>query len=622
MPQDFSGQNLRGRDFKGQNLTGANFSGADIRGANFTNAILKGANFSYAQAGLQRHWVIDAALVISSLVLSALSGSINTAVVVNLLIFIILVKVASRYNWVITLTAYLVLFISGFIALILTIAISLIIIGFISISNVIAGIVPIIFGFLGLLHLSLIGSKSGIISTSILKVQAGIIPLLLALAEESLKTVIINTGGTSFRNADLTDANFTFSTLKYTNFIGANLTHTCWFQVKKIDYSRFGKTYLVKAKIRKLLITKKGKNLNFDLEDLRGINLQGSYLQDASFIGTDLSAANLQDADLSRAKLVQTQLDGTDFTGACLTGAFIEDWNITKSTNFQGVRCEYVYMRLPTKENPDPYRKPDNINEIFQDGDFGDFIKPIFDTLDLYHNQNVDPRAVAISFKRLAENHPDEEIRIAAVEVKGEDKLLLRAKTSPTADKSELSQEYFATYNNLLKELSESKIRIEEQDNRIRSLENMITTALERPSFYAQTYYNQGDTMSQSPKKASQNTFNAPVSGFVDADTVTAQQIGGDIHNYAPEQRQNLAEAAKEIQQLLEQLAQSYPTTTNAEKMMVVAKAVETIEQNPTLKARVIGALKAGGVEAFKELVDNPLVNIFVAALDGWQQPD
>ncbi|MBD2448958.1 hypothetical protein H6G76_17715 [Nostoc sp. FACHB-152] len=31
----------------------------------------------------------------------------------------------------------------------------------------------------------------------------------------------------------------------------------------------------------------------------------------------------------------------------------------------------------------------------------------------------------------------------------------------------------------------------------------------------------------------------------------------------------------------------------------VVAKAVDEIESNPTLKARVIGALKAGGTEAF-----------------------
>jgi uncharacterized protein YjbI with pentapeptide repeats len=34
MPQDFSGQNLRGRSFKGQNLEGADFSCADAA-ANF-----------------------------------------------------------------------------------------------------------------------------------------------------------------------------------------------------------------------------------------------------------------------------------------------------------------------------------------------------------------------------------------------------------------------------------------------------------------------------------------------------------------------------------------------------------------------------------------------------------
>ena len=49
-----------------------------------------------------------------------------------------------------------------------------------------------------------------------------------------------------------------------------------------------------------------------------------------------------------------------------------------------------------------------------------DFIKPIVDTLDLYHHQGVDPRAIAISFKELAEKHPEAELRIVGMEVKGE----------------------------------------------------------------------------------------------------------------------------------------------------------------------------------------------------------
>jgi len=218
-----------------------------------------------------------------------------------------------------------------------------------------------------------------------------------------------------------------------------------------------------------------------------------------------LSQANLQDADLTRAKLVQTQLNGTDFTGANLTGAFIEDWNITTDTKFDGVRCEYIYMRLPTKDNPDPHRKPDNRQEVFADGEFGDFIKPIFDTLDLYHNQCVDPRAIAISFKQLAENHPDAELEIVAMEKRSQDRFLLRAKTAIAADKSQLSAEYFANYNQL-KNLPDREIKLllAEKENQIRRLENMLMTALERSSFYAQTYQNQGDTiMSEGSKRES-----------------------------------------------------------------------------------------------------------------------
>lgn len=36
MPQNFSGQNLKGFSFKGEDLTGANFNHADIRDADFT----------------------------------------------------------------------------------------------------------------------------------------------------------------------------------------------------------------------------------------------------------------------------------------------------------------------------------------------------------------------------------------------------------------------------------------------------------------------------------------------------------------------------------------------------------------------------------------------------------
>ncbi len=92
-------------------------------------------------------------------------------------------------------------------------------------------------------------------------------------------------------------------------------------------------------------------------------------------------------------------------------------------------------------------------------------------------------------------------------------------------------------------------------------------------------------------------------------------------HNYAPE-KQDLATAAKEIQQLLAQLSETYPTTTLVEQAVVAEKAIEQIEDNPTLKQRVIKALKAGTIEALMEIIDNPVVNVMRAALEAWQESE
>jgi hypothetical protein len=187
-------------------------------------------------------------------------------------------------------------------------------------------------------------------------------------------------------------------------------------------------------------------------------------------------------------------------------------------------------MRQPTRDNPDPYRKPDNRKEVFKDGEFGDFIQPIFDTLDLYHSQGVDPRAIAISFKQLAENHPDAELRIVGMEVKGENKLLLRVKTAPDVNNSELSAEYFENFNHI-QSLPERDIKLllAEKDSRIQSLENFINTALHTPKFYAQNYSNEGDTMSE---RFNNNNQGANISNFSNqVQDNASQQANQHINN-------------------------------------------------------------------------------------------
>ncbi|MCX5963724.1 MAG: pentapeptide repeat-containing protein [Cyanobacteria bacterium] len=217
----------------------------------------------------------------------------------------------------------------------------------------------------------------------------------------TLVATLSSLGGTRFRGANLTDANFTQARLKSVDLRTATLTRTCWFQAHKLGQARIKGTYLENPSVRQLVVTKQGQNSSFDHLDLRSLDLKDANLQDSSFIRADLSDTNLQNANLAGAKLVKAHLYQADLTAACLTGAYIQDWGISTDTTLEAVQCDYIYMHLPTKEDPDPCRKPDNRREVFKEGDFSDFIAPIIKTLDLYRSQNVDPRRMASTFKTL-----------------------------------------------------------------------------------------------------------------------------------------------------------------------------------------------------------------------------
>jgi len=94
-------------------------------------------------------------------------------------------------------------------------------------------------------------------------------------------------------------------------------------------------------------------------------------------------------------------------------------------------------------------------------------------------------------------------------------------------------------------------------------------------------------------------------------------KVGGIINE---SQQKSLAEVAKEIQELLDQLSQTYPTTKTTEKMEVVGKVIDIIEENPSLKSKIIKVLKAVSKESFKEAVNHPLANIFIAGVEAWTE--
>ena len=97
----------------------------------------------------------------------------------------------------------------------------------------------------------------------------------------------------------------------------------------------------------------------------------------------------------------------------------------------------------------------------------------------------------------------------------------------------------------------------------------------------------------------------------------SGSQVVGTQHNYSSPEKQTLAEAAAEIQKLLKQLESNNPAATDAEKTAFVTASIP-----PNNRQRFVGALQAGGKEALKELLDNPYVNVGVAIVEGWQNPN
>lgn len=418
--------------------------------------------------------------------------------------------------------------------------------------------------------------------------------------------------GTSFRNADLTDANFTEATLKNTDFINANLTRTCFHKTKKLDLIRPGLTYLKNIQLRQLLVTGFGQNKNFDRQNLRGVNFQEAELSSASFIDTDLSQANLHSANLFEAKLVRTNLDLANLSNTHLTGAYIEDWGITRKTRLASVECKYVYLKLPIEGERDPNRMPPSEQGDFGENDFNIFITSVLDTLDLYHKQDINAHIAITVLKGLTTDYPVQ-FELVGLEKRGNNQFLIRLKVFGQASHFQLQREYYARYEQTLPLYDPKKLMPDTEA----IVEEIIKTVQQNPGTRIENLHNQGIVITGgSVSMTSEHNRTINTGGGNYNEQIQGNYIQGNYYTSA--EKQSLADAAIEIQQLLHQLSLTNTTTNEA----VTEAIYQEIKQNPTLKARLKSALKAGGLEAVKAIFNHPLFSIPAETIKGWLEAE
>jgi Leucine-rich repeat (LRR) protein/GTPase SAR1 family protein len=111
------------------------------------------------------------------------------------------------------------------------------------------------------------------------------------------------------------------------------------------------------------------------------------------------------------------------------------------------------------------------------------------------------------------------------------------------------------------------------------------------------------------------NTINQNSHGS--GDNIAGDKVMGDKINTQINNSQNLAEAAEEIQALLDKLSDTYNPTTPAGQEKIGKEAIVAIEQNPTLKGRITKAISEGGYAALEAAIDRPIVKVCMAAFKG-----
>ncbi|MEG4585178.1 pentapeptide repeat-containing protein [Microcoleus sp. MOSTC5] len=411
--------------------------------------------------------------------------------------------------------------------------------------------------------------------------------------------------GTDLGEANLSKANLKSAEVIEANLSGANLSGA-YLNGANLSGTDFSRANLRKAHLEYNGYDFQGINTNLIESNLSGANLSGANLSGANLNGTEFYGANLTKANLSHTQAVNAQFAFAKFTGVC-----IEGWQCNKA-NFNGVICEFVYLDSNR-------RKPYPVARRFTPGEFTKVFQKNFKTIDIVICDAIDYEAFVYSFKALQAKHEDVQLDIQSIDEKGEDIYVIKVGMSPDVDRKETHAEFMQIHE-LISESLEEKYRTEisVKETQIVQYQQETQTLRENINNLHNILQQQTEVQKLMAETPKYDLRGSKFGGGFAGDGGT--QIGGILNDYSS--KQSLDEAAAEISQLLKQLEETNPTTTETEKMIIAAKAADEIKNNPTLKARVIGAFKSGGTEAFKEAVDNPLVNVLVAIIEGWMQAD
>ncbi|MEO0853127.1 MAG: hypothetical protein AAFY15_06450, partial [Cyanobacteria bacterium J06648_11] len=99
----------------------------------------------------------------------------------------------------------------------------------------------------------------------------------------------------------------------------------------------------------------------------------------------------------------------------------------------------------------------------------------------------------------------------------------------------------------------------------------------------------------------------------VGGDKVAGDKIGNQFNN-----NPDLAQAARDIKALLDELSDEYNPATPKGQTKIKDAALAQIKDDPTLRQRVTNALKSAGAEALDQAVQHPVAKVVIEGAKGF----
>jgi hypothetical protein len=406
----------------------------------------------------------------------------------------------------------------------------------------------------------------------------------------ALGRAIVNLGGTSFRDLDLSHLNFSGLTLANVDLRAKKLYRTCFLNTTGWDATTVDHRYLDldQPKVQALL-SGQSTTKNFCRTSLRGAYLRGD-LQEFEFTEAILDGADLRGVNLRYAKFVRTLVTDVDFSQADLTGCCLKDWSFNRQTCFEGVICDYIYRDYDYENDKPTLRYP--LERNFEPGEFEAIVRKLETSYELVFDQQLDPISLSFVFEKFRLEDESLGLELQGLEQRGEF-WIVKVGHREGVSRQQVVEQVNETYEDL-RNLFEARyqLALEAKEGEIARLSThyqvlmdmqrqFLQKLVERTGSSAESVIVQGEShriyLTNQVGEIMENQ-NIRASGNVDASTGAKLTVGGDITGSTL----NLGTINGQVSNLLQQL-QAAPVQGSTNLAEVLANLQTSIQEESAL---------------------------------------